>query len=109
MSAQTSTAVFIGIDVSKAQLDIAVRPNKEGWQVDNDSAGIQTLVEQVRKLAATLLVLEATGGYEVAVTAALAAAGLPVAVVNPRQARDFAKSLGRLAKTDRIDAAVLAH
>ncbi len=109
MSAQSNSLVFIGIDVSKAHLDIAIRPSAEGWQVDNDHAGIQTLVERVRPLAPTLLVLEATGGYEVAVTAVLAAAGLPVAVVNPRQARDFAKSLGRLAKTDRIDAAMLAH
>ena len=109
MSTPNNALVFIGIDVSKAHLDLAIRPSGEGWQVDNDPAGIQLLVERVRKLAPTLLVLEATGGYEVAATAALAAAGLPVAVVNPRQARDFAKSLGRLAKTDRIDAAVLAH
>lgn len=105
----TSTAsVFIGIDVSKAHLDIAVRPSGERWQVDNNSEGIAGLVERIRNLQPTLIVLEATGKLETAVTAALAAAGLAVAVINPRQARDFAKSVGRLAKTDKIDAAMLA-
>lgn len=100
---------FIGIDVSKAHLDVAVRPSEQRWQADNTIEGIGQLVEQLRKLAPSLIVLEATGGYEMASAAALAAAGLPVAIINPRQARDFAKSLGRLAKTDRIDAAVLAR
>ena len=100
--------VFIGIDVSKADLDIAVRPSGERWQVENNSEGIAGLVERVQRLRPTLIVLEATGKLEMAATAALAAAGLAVAVVNPRQSRDFAKSVGRLAKTDKIDAAMLA-
>jgi transposase len=105
----SQASVFIGIDVSKAHLDIAVRPSGESWRVDNRAEGITGLVERVRGLQPTLIVLEATGGLETDVAVALAAAGLPVAVVNPRQVRDFAKSLGRLAKTDKIDAAVLAR
>jgi transposase len=105
----TNTPVFIGIDVSKAHLDIASRPYGERWQVDNTIEGFTELVEKLRPLQPTLIVMEATGGYEMAAVAALAAAQLPVAIINPRQARDFAKSLGRLAKTDRIDAAVLAR
>ncbi len=102
-------AVFIGIDVSKRHLDVAVRPGGSPWQVANDPAGIGTLVERVSATAPVGIVLEATGGLEAPVTAALAAAGLPVAVVNPRQVRDFAKATGKLAKTDALDAAVLAH
>ena len=100
---------FVGIDVSQASLDIAVRPTAETWQVSNDEAGITTLVTQLQALAPTLLVLEATGGYHGPVTAALATASLPVVVVNPRQVRAFAQALGILAKTDRIDARVIAH
>ncbi len=100
---------FIGIDVSKARLDVAVRPSGEAWQRSNDEAGIAALVERLQALAPQLIVLEATGGLERLVTAALALAGLSVAVVNPRQVRDFAKATGRLAKTDAVDAAVLAH
>ena len=103
---------YVGIDVSKARLDIAVRPRGEAWQCANDETGIAALVERLRSwqpLAPQLIVLEATGGLERLVVAALALAGLPVAVVNPRQARDFAKATGRLAKTDAVDAAVLAH
>ena len=100
---------FVGIDVSQASLDIAVRPTAETWQVSNDEAGITTLVTQLQALAPTLLVLEATGGYHGPVTAALATASLPVVVVNPRQVRAFAQALGILTKTDRIDARVIAH
>ena len=100
--------VYVGIDVSKATLDVAVRPTGEAWQVANDPADIDTLVERVVALGPALVVLEATGRYEAACAAALATADVPVAVVNPRQVRDFAKSTGRLAKTDALDAAVLA-
>jgi len=90
-------------------LDIAVRPSGERWHVANDAAGCGDLVERLRVLAPRRIVLEATGGFEAAVVAALAAAGLPVVVVNPRQVHDFAKAVGQLAKTDAISAAVLAH
>jgi transposase len=109
MNAKTDLETFVGIDVSKAHLDIALRPTKKQWQVDNTIEGIEQLVEQIRVLKPTLIILEATGGYEMAVASALAAINLPVAVINPRQARDFAKSLGKLAKTDKIDAAMLAY
>ena len=103
------TPVNVGIDVSKAQLEVAVRPSGARWAVSNDGAGITKLVEQLQALRPTLIVLEATGGLEVAGAAALAAGGLLAAVVNPRQVRDFAKAAGHLAKTDRLDADVLAH
>lgn len=99
---------FVGIDVSKATLDLAVRPTGERWQVPNDDPALPELVVRLRARAPTRLVLEATGGYEHAVVAALAAAGLPVVVANPRQVRDFGRATGLLAKTDRIDAALLA-
>lgn len=108
----------VGIDVAKAWLDVAVRPtgtsqasvvSMRAWRSENRDAAIAHLVEQVRALSPQVIVLEATGGYERLVVAQLAAAGLPVAVVNPRQVRDFAKATGRLAKTDRLDAQVLAH
>ena len=101
--------VFVGIDVAKAQLDIALRPTGTRWAVTNDDVGIASLVPQLQEIAPQLIVLEATGSYQRAVVAALAAAGLPVAVVNPRQARDFAKATGQLAKTDALDARALAH
>lgn len=101
--------VFVGIDVAKAHLDIALRPTAEAWRVANDDAGIAPLVARLQDLQPALIVLEATGGLEVPVTAALTAAGLPVVVVNPRHARDFAKATGRLAKTDALDAHGLAH
>jgi transposase len=101
--------VFVGIDVSKAQLDVALRPTDDCWQTSNDELGIAGLVERLRPVQPTLVVLEATGGLEVPVTGALAEAGLPVVVVNPRHARDFAKATGRLAKTDTLDARGLAH
>ena len=100
---------FIGIDVAKAQWDIALRPSGERWAVPNDTSGVTMLVDQLQALSPTLIVLEATGGLERLVTSALATAGLPVVVVNPRQARDFARATGQLAKTDALDARVLAH
>jgi len=105
----TPTASFVGIDVSKHQLDVAVRPRGETWTVAHDEAGLSALVARLRALAPTLIVLEATGGLEVALAGALATAPLPVAVVNPRQVRDFARSTGTLAKTDRLDAQLLAQ
>ena len=102
-------ALWIGIDVAKKQLDVAARPTGEVWQVANDEAGIAELTEALRSRGVNLVVLEATGGLEAQVTTALTLAGVPVAVVNPRQARDFAKALGHLAKTDRADALALAH
>jgi transposase len=100
---------FIGIDVAKATLDIATLPSGETWTVTNDAAGLQELLPRLLALTPTLVVLEATGGFESATVAALAKAGVPVVVANPRQVRDFAKALGRLAKTDALDAAILAE
>lgn len=100
--------MLIGIDVAKAELVVASRPSGEVWTVPNDDLGVRALVERLRPLAPELLVLEATGGYERLVVVALAAAGLPVVVVNPRQVRHFAQATGQLAKTDRIDAGILA-
>jgi transposase len=101
--------VFVGIDVSKVRLDVYVRPLGQAWSVNNDDAGHVELVRRLNDLKPTLVVLEATGGYQTPATTALAVAQLPVAVVNPRQVRDFAKATGRLAKTDSIDAEALAH
>lgn len=100
--------VFVGIDVAKAELVIAIRPSGDRWTVANDEAGIQTLLKRLRRHPPALVVLEATGGYERAAVAALAAARLPLVVANPRQVRDFARATGQLAKTDRIDADTLA-
>jgi transposase len=99
----------IGIDVAKAQLDSAVRPSGKRWAVPNDAGGVVTLVERLQALHPPLMVLEATGGLERVATAALATAGLPVVVVNPRQARDFARATGQLAKPEALDARALAH
>lgn len=101
--------VYIGVDVAKANLDLAVHLSGDSWRVANDQAGINAIVTHLEELDPALVVLEPTGGLELPLTAALATAGLPVAVVNPRQVRDFAKATGRLAKTDRLDAQVLAH
>ena len=101
--------LFVGVDVAKAQRDSALRPTGERWAVVNDDAGIATLVARLQAVPPTLMVLEATGGDQRAVVAALAAAGLPVVVVNPRQARDFVKATGQLAKTDALDARAFAH
>jgi transposase len=101
--------VFVGIDVSKDRLDICVRPGEEAFAVARDPEGLERLVERLRAISPALVALEATGGYETVVAGALAAAHLPLAVVNPRQIRDFARSTGKLAKTDRLDAAAIAH
>jgi transposase len=101
--------LFVGIDVSKAKLDAALRPGGESFSVANNPRGIAALIKQLKKFSVNRIVLEASGGYEIAAASELAAAGLPVAVVNPRQVRDFARATGRLAKTDAIDARVLAH
>jgi transposase len=100
--------INVGIDVSKDRLDGFVRPSNEAFAVARDGEGVAALVERMKALRPGRIVLEATGGFEQVVAAALAAAGLPVVVVNPRQIRDFARALGRLAKTDRIDAEVIA-
>jgi transposase len=101
---------YVGIDVAKDRLDVVLRPTGEYLGTTNDERGIKAVVRHLRKQEEiALVVLEATGGLEQPVAAALALAGVPVAIVNPRQVRDFAKAVGRLAKTDRIDAAVLAH
>jgi len=102
-------SLFVGIDVAKAHLDVALRPVGTHERLTNDEEGIAPLVTRLLAARPTLIVLEATGGLEVPVTAALAAAGLAVAVVNPRQVRDFAKAVGQLAKTDALDAQVLAR
>ena len=101
--------IFVGIDVAKAHLDIALRPTGERWTIANDDASITALVAQLQAVDPMLIVLEATGGYQRAVVAALATAGLPVVVANPRQTRDFAKATGQLATTDALDARALAH
>lgn len=104
-----STLLFVGIDVAKEHLDTALRPSGERWASTNDARGISTLCRRLQQQAPTLIVLEATGGLEMPLAGALAAARLPVVIVNPRQVRDFAKATGQLAKTDTLDAAVLAH
>jgi transposase len=104
-----SATVFIGIDVGKAYLDVAERPSGVTWRVAHDEAGITALVARWRAQPPTLIVLEATGGLEVPLAAALGTVGLAVVVVNPRQVRHFAQAIGQLAKTDRLDAALLAR
>ena len=103
-----SEPVFVGIDVSSQTLEVAGSDRPETWQVGNDAGGIDQLVQQLQELAPALVVLEATGGYEFEAACALQAAGLAVAVVNPRAARDFARAMGTLAKTDALDARMLA-
>jgi transposase len=103
-----SDSVFIGIDVSSQTLEVASSSRAKTWQVANDAAGIEQLVDQASALTPALVVLEATGGYEFEAACALQAAGLAVAVVNPRTARDFARAMGALAKTDALDARMLA-
>lgn len=109
MTEPESIKVSVGIDVSKSMLDIAIHETGASWSESNDANGGAALVPKLKQLKATSIVLEATGGFETLVTAILSAAGLPVIIVNPRQVRDFAKATGQLAKTDRIDAGVLAH
>lgn len=105
----TNAEVFVGIDVSKARLDVALLPNEETWSTTNDDEGISELVAKLQGQAPSLILLEATGGLERRLLAKLAGAALPAMAINPRNVRDFAKSLGKLAKTDRIDAIILAR
>jgi transposase len=100
---------FVGIDVSKDHLDCACRPEPRRWRVANDSGGIAECISHLRQLKPVLIVLEATGGRQCPLVAALAVAKLPFAVMNPRQIRDFAKATGQLTKTDALDAGVVAH
>jgi transposase len=101
--------IFVGIDVSKAQIDVAIRPTAQTLSVVNDKAGIKALIKQLAKIQPSLVVLESTGGLERQLLSALVSAEIAVVRVNPRQVRDFAKATGQLAKTDSIDAAILAH
>jgi transposase len=101
--------IAVGIDVSKDRLDVAVRPGGEAFAVERNASGLDRLIERLRQLAPHIVALEATGGFETVAAAALASASLPVVVVNPAQIRAFAKALGQRAKTDPIDAAVIAH
>ena len=103
-----SPAIFVGMDVSQDTVDVAVQPGT-AFQIPHDESGIAQAVDRLHALQPTLIVLEATGGLEVPLAGALAAVGLPVVVINPRQVRDFARATGQLAKTDRLDAQVLAH
>ena len=105
---QSKSQRFIGIDVCKASLDVCILPGDERLHLANDEVGVQDLVQRLKGQGASLVVMEATGGYEMLAATLLTTAGLPVAVVNPRQVRDFARAMGQLAKTDRVDAAVLA-
>lgn len=105
----SASQLFVGLDGAKAQLDSALRPTGERWAVPNEDASIAALVTPLQAVEPVRIVLEATGGFQRAVVAARAAAALPVVVVNPRQARDFAKATGPLAKTDGLDARALAH
>jgi transposase len=106
---QTSSSLYIGIDVSGSTLDVAIHDTTEHFSVDNQAAAIEQLVQRLITLGPTLIVMEATGKLELAVLRALCQAGLPAVAVNPRQVRDFAKATGKRAKTDRIDAFVIAH
>ena len=101
--------MFVGLDVSKDAVDVHVQPTGERFVAGVDEAALATVVQRLSALSPTLVVLEATGGYEIPVAAALATAGLPVTVVNPRQIRDFARATGQLAKTDALDARVIAR
>jgi transposase len=101
--------MFVGIDVSKDRLDVHVRPEGLAFVVSRDGKGLEQLIDRLRALAPALVAVEATGGFETIVAAALGGAGLPLAVVNPAQIRHFAQAIGRRAKTDPVDAAVIAH
>lgn len=105
---ETIVEKFTGIDVSKSTLDVCIEPLGQTLHVAYDEAGVRQVVSRLKEVGPTLIVIEATGGLEVRIATELAGKGLPVAVINPRQARDFAKATGQLAKTDRVDAAVLA-
>ena len=101
--------IYVGIDVAKAHVDVAIRPGGDIWSIDYDEPAVSDLVFRLLAVEPTAVLLEATGGLEVPLVSALAAAALPVVVVNPRQVRDFARATGKLAKTDALDAQVLAH
>jgi transposase len=105
---ETSVEQFVGIDVSKSTLDVFIEPTEQRLHATDDEAGIRQIIECLKEIDPTLIVLEATGGLEVRIATELASQGLRMAVINPRQARDFAKATGRLAKTDQVDAVVLA-
>jgi transposase len=109
MERSPAAPTFVGIDVAKDRLDVHLRPSEEAFAFSRDGAGLDALVERLVALRPALVVLEATGGFEVAVVGALAAAGLPLVVANPRQIRDFARATGRLAKTDRLVAEAIAR
>jgi transposase len=102
-------AIFVGIDVSKDRLDVHVRPSGEAFVVERNGKGLKELVERLSSLAPSLIAVEATGGFETIVAAAIAGAQLPLAVVNPAQIRHFAQAVGKRAKSDPIDAAVIAR
>ena len=101
----TAEAVFVGIDVAKAHVDVHIHPTNEAFRVPRDATGLDHLVNHLRQFPPNLVVLEATGGFEQVVTATLAGAGLPVAIINPRQIRDFARATGQLAKHGAADQA----
>ncbi len=101
--------VYVGIDVAKAHLDIHVRPSGEAFTVPRDGESVANLADRLKALSPVVVVLEATGGFETIVAASLSSAGLPMAVINPRQIRSFARAIGQLAKTDALDAAVIAQ
>ena len=102
-------ATYVGINVAKAQVDVAVRPTEDRWEVPHDEAGVRQLISKLKTLEPVMVLLEASGGLELPLVAALAAEAVPVVVVNPRQVRDFARATGKLAKTDSLDAAAIAH
>src|SRR5579871_5383038 len=101
--------IIVGIDVSKDRLDVAVRPSGEFFVVERNAAGLEQLIKRLKAISPRIVALEATGGFETVAAAALASAELPVVIVNPAQVRSFAKAIGQRAKTDPIDAAVIAH
>jgi len=103
------TLIFVGIDIAKEHLDIAIRPSGETWSISNDEQAVMELAQKLKELCPVVIAMEATGGLEMCVASGLTIVGLPVAVINPRQVRNFAKSTGKLAKTDTLDAQVLAH
>ena len=100
---------YAGIDVAQDWLDVAIHGVGQPWRVTSDEQGVQDLIRVLQEQGVAVVVVEATGGLEIPLAVALDVAGIPVALVNPRQVRDFARSLGKLAKTDRLDAQVLAH
>ena len=105
----SESEVFVGIDVSKETLDVAIYDHEMSWQCRHDDVAIGELIDRLVPMSPQLIVLEATGGLEIDVTVTMIEAGLPVAVVNPTRVREFAKAIGQYAKTDRIDAQLIAH